>query len=78
VYVCVDDAGKYVKPARFDLVEGLAVAGLDDRVEDPARDQDIRLANTILGDDAPAADGEICGGRPRPLLRRSPARLPTK
>jgi len=63
----VDDTGEDMKPARFDLVEGLAVARLDDRVEEPAGDQDVRLVNAFLGDDTAAADREICGGRSRPL-----------
>ena len=65
--VRVDDAGEDVKPARLDLVEGVPVARLDDRIEDPAGDQDIRLVNAFLGDDTAAADRQICGGRSRPL-----------
>ena len=62
--VRIDDAREDVQAARFDLIEGLAVSWLDDRIEDTARDQDIRLANAVLGDNASAADREICGGRP--------------
>jgi hypothetical protein len=65
--VRVDDTREDVKPARFDLVEGLSVARLDDRVEDPAGDQDVRLVDAFLGDDTAAADRQICGGRSRPL-----------
>ena len=65
--VRVDDAREDVKPARLDLVEGLPMARLDDRVEDPAGDQDVRLVNAFLGDDTAAADRQICGGRSRPL-----------
>jgi hypothetical protein len=65
--VRVDDTREDVKPARFDLVEGLSVARLDDRVEDPAGDQDVRLVNAFLGDDTAAADRQVCGGRSRPL-----------
>jgi hypothetical protein len=57
----VDDAGEDVKPVRCDLVEGLALARVDHRVEDPARDEDIRLVNAVLGDDPSPADRQICG-----------------
>jgi len=59
--VRVDHAGEHVKSTRLDLIEGLAVARLDDGVEDAAGDQDVRLANAFLGDDPSAADREICG-----------------
>ncbi len=65
--VRVDDAREDVKPARLDLVEGFPMARLDDRVEDTAGDQDVRLVNAFLGDDTAAADRQICGGRSRPL-----------
>jgi len=65
--VRVDDARQDVKPARLDLVEGFTMARLDDRIEDPAGDQDVRLVNAFLGDDTAAADRQICGGRSRPL-----------
>jgi hypothetical protein len=74
--VRVDDAREHVQTARLDVVEGLALSRVDDRVEQATRDENIRLADALLGDDASTADREICGGRPRPLRRRSPARPP--
>lgn len=59
--VRVDDAGEDVKSARFDLVEGFALARVDDRVEDAAGNEDVRLANAFFGNDPTAADREICG-----------------
>jgi hypothetical protein len=59
--VGVDDAGKDVQTARLDLVEGLAVSRIDDRVEDAAGDQDVGFADAVLADDASTADREICG-----------------
>ncbi len=52
-----------MKTARLDLVERFAVAGVDDGIEEAARDEDIGLANAFFGDDAPTADRQICGGR---------------
>ena len=57
----VDDAGEHVQAARLDLVEGRAVSRINDPVEDPAGDQDVGFANAFFGDDASAADREICG-----------------
>jgi hypothetical protein len=51
----------------LDVVERLALSRLDDRIEDSAGDQYVRLANAFFGDDARAADREICGCRPRAL-----------
>jgi hypothetical protein len=59
--VRVDDAGEHVQAARLDVVESLALPGLDDRVEQPAGDQHVRVADAFLGDDASAADREVCG-----------------
>jgi hypothetical protein len=50
-----------MQPARFDLIERLAVARLDDGVEDPASDENVRFANAFFGNDPTAADREICG-----------------
>jgi hypothetical protein len=50
-----------MKTARFDLIERLAVPRLDDGVEDPAGDEDVRLANALFGNDPSSADREICG-----------------
>jgi hypothetical protein len=61
VRVRVDDAGEYVQTARFDLVERFAMPRFDDSVEQAARDQNVRLADAFFGDDASAADREICG-----------------
>jgi len=61
--VRIDDAGEHMKAARLDLVERFAVAGVDDGIEEAARDEDIGLANAFFGDDAPTADRQICGGR---------------
>jgi hypothetical protein len=59
--VSVDDAGEDVQAARLDVVEGLAVSRIDDRVEDATGDEDIGFADAVLGDDASTADREICG-----------------
>jgi hypothetical protein len=63
----VDDTGEQVIATGLDVVEGLALSRLDDRIEDSARDQYVRLANAFFGDDARAADREICGRRPKSL-----------
>jgi len=65
--VRVDDAREHVQAARLDLIERLAVARVDDGVEQAARDEDLGFANAFFGDDAPTADRQVCGGRPRPL-----------
>ena len=59
--VRIDDAGEQVIATGLDVIERLALSRLDDRIENTARDQDIRLANALFGDDARAADREVCG-----------------
>jgi hypothetical protein len=61
VRVRVDDAGEDVQTTRLDLVERFALPRLDDGVEEAASDQNVSLADAFLGDNASAADREICG-----------------
>jgi hypothetical protein len=61
VRVRVDDAGEDVQTTRLDLVERFALPRLDDCVEQAAGDQNVSLADAFLGDNASAADREICG-----------------